>query len=86
MNSFPVIRGRLAGYLEDFGKSPTERRTPDHRARAETKNANPNASIDRDSSREAATVREGPSAQATEPAAAPAPTAAMRGHLIDRLV
>jgi hypothetical protein len=86
MNSLPVTRGRLAGYLEDFAKAPAERRTSDSRVRPEAKTPNSDTSTDRASSRDAATARGGALTQATGPAAAPAPAAPLRGHLIDRLV
>jgi hypothetical protein len=84
MSSLPVIRGRLAGYLEDFAKSPNERRMADHRARPETKISDADTSTEREASRTAATVRSEALAQPTEQVAAPTPP--LPGHLIDRLV
>jgi hypothetical protein len=86
MNSLPVISGRLAGYLEDFAKPSTERRMAEDRPRSAATTGNSDAPADRDPSRDAATVRGGSLPPASEQPAAPAPTAALRGHLVDRLV
>jgi hypothetical protein len=86
MNSIPVISGRLAGYLEDFAKPPSERRTAEHSTLSAIPAGNSNASPDRETSRDPATVRGGALAQTGEQAAAPAPTAALCGHLVNRLV
>lgn len=86
MNSIPVIRGRLAGFLEDFAKSPAGRRTTDERARPEAKAANSDGSTDRDSAQSVAAARGEVLTQTSQQVASPAPTAPLRGHLIDRLV
>lgn len=86
MNSLPVISGRLAGFLEDFAKSPVERRTVDPRVRPSLPDRASDRSTDHEPSRDLATVQGGALASASEQASSPDPAPTLRGHLVDRLV
>ncbi|ALK10844.1 hypothetical protein BVIR_3084 [Blastochloris viridis] len=86
MSSLPVIGGRLAGYLEDFAKAPTERGAVDPRPRLSASADDGGASGGRDTARDTETVASARLETAPEPSTPPIRATHLRGRLVDRLV